>query len=93
MPNTPVIEFLDNRVFDEIAVGKSASLTLCIIQCDTALFAIASEAVNPARLTRRAPADKHGRQRHRGQGYPDCRRGEDRPSHRSGPPQERNLNV
>jgi phosphotransacetylase/acyl dehydratase len=44
------VEFLENRTFDEIAVGDSASLTRTLTADDIALFAVMSGDVNPAHL-------------------------------------------
>lgn len=41
---------IENRTFDEIAVGDSASLTRTVSQQDIELFAVISGDVNPARL-------------------------------------------
>ncbi len=43
-------ELLENRVFDEIKVGESASLTRKITLDDVALFAVISGDINPAHL-------------------------------------------
>ncbi|MGE4482053.1 bifunctional enoyl-CoA hydratase/phosphate acetyltransferase [Acidocella sp.] len=44
------IEILENRVFSEIAIGDSASITKTITNDDIALFSIVSGDVNPAHL-------------------------------------------
>ena len=41
---------LENRTFDEIAIGESASLTRTLSRDDIALFAVMSGDVNPAHL-------------------------------------------
>ncbi|MGO9817235.1 MAG: bifunctional enoyl-CoA hydratase/phosphate acetyltransferase [Acidocella sp.] len=43
-------ELLENRVFDDIAIGDSASITKEITQDDIALFAVISGDINPAHL-------------------------------------------
>ncbi len=43
-------ELLENRIFDEIAVGDSASLTKTITLDDIALFSVISGDINPAHL-------------------------------------------
>lgn len=43
-------EILENRTFDEIALGESASLTRTLTNDDIALFAVMSGDVNPAHL-------------------------------------------
>lgn len=43
-------EMIENRTFDEIAIGESASLSRAITQRDIELFAIVSGDVNPAHL-------------------------------------------
>ena len=50
MPDTPLNEILENRPFDEIAIGDSASLTHCVTQRDIDLFAAATGDVNPAHV-------------------------------------------
>ena len=40
-------DFIENRTFDEIAVGESASLTRTLSKDDIALFAVMSGDVNP----------------------------------------------
>ncbi|MGX9982896.1 bifunctional enoyl-CoA hydratase/phosphate acetyltransferase [Methylobacterium fujisawaense] len=44
--------FIENRTFDEIAVGDTASLTRTLQAQDISLFALASGDVNPAHLDR-----------------------------------------
>jgi len=44
---------LENRTFDEIAIGESASLTRTLSRDDIALFAVMSGDVNPAHLDQR----------------------------------------
>ncbi|HTJ89816.1 MAG TPA: bifunctional enoyl-CoA hydratase/phosphate acetyltransferase [Acidocella sp.] len=44
------IELLENRVFDEIGIGESASLTRQITLDDIALFSVISGDINPAHL-------------------------------------------
>ncbi|HEY0266626.1 MAG TPA: bifunctional enoyl-CoA hydratase/phosphate acetyltransferase [Rhizomicrobium sp.] len=46
----PLPETLENRTFDEIAVGDSASLSRTVSQEDIELFAVISGDVNPAHL-------------------------------------------
>jgi phosphotransacetylase/acyl dehydratase len=46
----PAEEFIENRVFDAIALGDSASLVRTLTRDDIALFAIVSGDVNPAHL-------------------------------------------
>ena len=48
-----VSDFIENRTFDEIAVGESASLTRTLSKDDIALFAVMSGDVNPAYLDER----------------------------------------
>jgi len=43
-------EVIENRTFDEIAIGESASLTRTLSKDDIALFAVMSGDVNPAHL-------------------------------------------
>src|SRR5271157_5362461 len=43
-------EFIENKTFDEIAIGESASLSRTLSKDDIALFAVMSGAVNPAHL-------------------------------------------
>src|SRR5277367_2008781 len=43
-------EMLENRTFDEIAIGDSASLVRTLSRDDIELFAVASGDVNPAHL-------------------------------------------
>ncbi len=50
MPDMPLNEVLENRTFDEIAVGESASLTHRVTQRDIDLFAAATGDVNPAHV-------------------------------------------
>ncbi len=47
-PDTP--RLLENRCYDELAIGESASLTRTLVQQDIELFAILSGDVNPAHL-------------------------------------------
>lgn len=44
------MEMIENRTFDEIAVGDSASLSHTIVQQDIDLFAVISGDVNPAHM-------------------------------------------
>lgn len=46
------LRFIENRTFDEIAVGDTASLTRTLQAQDISLFALASGDVNPAHLDR-----------------------------------------
>ena len=46
-------DFIENRTFDEIAIGESASLTRTLTKDDIALFAVMSGDVNPAHLDQR----------------------------------------
>lgn len=48
-----VSDFIENRTFDEIAVGESASLTRTLSKDDIALFAFISGDVNPTHLDER----------------------------------------
>ena len=48
-----VNDCIENRTFDEIAVGKSASLTRTLSKDDIALFAVMSSDVNPTHLDER----------------------------------------
>ena len=48
-----VSDFIENRTFDEIAVGKSASLTRTLSKDDIALFAVMFGDVNPTHLDER----------------------------------------
>ena len=47
VPNDSIIE---NRTFDEIAIGESASIVRTLTQEDIELFAVVSGDVNPAHL-------------------------------------------
>lgn len=44
-------DYIDNRTFDEIKVGDSASLTRKLMQRDIELFAVMSGDSNPALMT------------------------------------------
>ncbi|WFU75564.1 bifunctional enoyl-CoA hydratase/phosphate acetyltransferase [Bradyrhizobium sp. CB2312] len=48
-----VSDFIENRTFDEIAVGESASLTRTLTKDDIILFAVMSGDVNPTHLDER----------------------------------------
>ena len=48
MPDAVADAFLENRTFDELAVGESASLSHTVTQRDIDLFAAATGDVNPA---------------------------------------------
>ena len=48
-----VSDFIENRTFDEIAVGESASLTRTLSKDDIALFAVMSGDVNRTHLDER----------------------------------------
>jgi len=50
LPVTPVDEFLENRTFDELVLGESASLSHTVTQRDIDLFAAATGDVNPAHV-------------------------------------------
>ena len=50
MPDGPVDAFLENRTFDELSVGESASLSHTVTQRDIDLFAAATGDVNPAHV-------------------------------------------
>jgi phosphate butyryltransferase len=50
MPDTHAPEMLENRVYDEITLGETASLTHTVTQRDIDLFATASGDVNPAHV-------------------------------------------
>src|SRR6516162_9174450 len=43
-------DVIENRTFDEIAIGESASLSRALSKDDIALFAVMSGDVNPAHL-------------------------------------------
>jgi phosphotransacetylase/acyl dehydratase len=49
-PTTEASDLIENRTFDEIAIGDSASLTRTLTADDIALFAVMSGDVNPAHL-------------------------------------------
>jgi len=46
-------DIIENRTFDEIAIGESASLSRTLSKDDIALFAVMSGDVNPAHLDER----------------------------------------
>ena len=46
-------DLIENRTFDEIAIGDSASLSRTLSKDDIALFAVMSGDVNPAHLDER----------------------------------------
>lgn len=48
MPDATADSFLENRTFDELAVGESASLSHTVTQRDIDLFATVTGDVNPA---------------------------------------------
>ena len=48
-----VSDCIENRTFDEITVGESASLTRTLSKDDIALFAVMSGDVNPTHLDER----------------------------------------
>jgi phosphate acetyltransferase len=48
-----VSDFIENRTFDEIIIGESASLTRTLSKDDIALFAVMSGDVNPTHLDER----------------------------------------
>ena len=50
MPDTQADAFLENRTFDELKVGDTASLTHTVTQRDIDLFAAATGDVNPAHV-------------------------------------------
>ncbi len=50
MPSSDTPRLLENRCYDELAIGESASLTRTLTQQDIELFAILSGDVNPAHL-------------------------------------------
>ena len=50
MLDTPIEAYLENRTFDELTVGESASLTHTVVQRDIDLFAAATGDVNPAHV-------------------------------------------
>lgn len=50
MPDTPQNDVLENRTFDEMIVGETASLTHRVTQRDIDLFAAATGDVNPAHV-------------------------------------------
>lgn len=50
MPDGAAAAFLENRTFDELAVGDSASLSHAVTQRDIDLFAAATGDVNPAHV-------------------------------------------
>jgi acyl dehydratase len=43
-------DFIENRTYDEIQIGESASLTRSVSEADVQLFAALSGDVNPAHL-------------------------------------------
>ena len=50
LPAPPADSFLENRTFDELAIGDSASLSHTVTQRDIDLFAAATGDVNPAHV-------------------------------------------
>jgi phosphate butyryltransferase len=50
LPVTPADEFLENRTFEELVLGESASLSHTVTQRDIDLFAAATGDVNPAHV-------------------------------------------
>ena len=50
MPGVAITGFLENRTFDELVVGESASLSHTVLQRDIDLFAAATGDVNPAHV-------------------------------------------
>jgi phosphate butyryltransferase len=50
MPDSQADAFLENRVFDELAIGEAASLSHTVTQRDIDLFAAATGDVNPAHV-------------------------------------------
>src|SRR5436309_2566383 len=49
-PTADQRDLIENRTFDEIAVGDSASVTRTLTKADIELFAVMSGDVNPAHL-------------------------------------------
>jgi phosphotransacetylase/acyl dehydratase len=50
MDNAPETDFIENRVFDELRIGDTASISRTITEDDISLFAVVSGDVNPAHL-------------------------------------------
>jgi phosphate butyryltransferase len=50
MPDTIQADFIENRTFDELSVGETASLSHCVTQRDIDLFATVTGDVNPAHV-------------------------------------------
>jgi phosphotransacetylase/acyl dehydratase len=50
MPDLPIDLFIENRTYDEMTVGESASLSHTVTQRDIDLFAVVSGDVNPAHV-------------------------------------------
>lgn len=50
MPDTITSDIIENRTFEEISIGETASLTHTVIQRDIDLFALATGDVNPAHV-------------------------------------------
>ena len=44
------VELIENRTFDEIVIGESASLTRALTKVDIELFAVLSGDINPSHL-------------------------------------------
>jgi phosphate acetyltransferase len=50
MPNSGIADFIENKTYDEIAVGDSATLVRTLRQEDIQMFAIMSGDINPAHV-------------------------------------------
>jgi acyl dehydratase len=50
MLDRPADVFIENRTFDELTLGETASLSHTVIQRDIDLFAVATGDVNPAHV-------------------------------------------
>src|SRR5271170_7978009 len=50
MPEGTVDRFIENRTFDELTIGETASLSHTVVQRDIDLFAVATGDVNPAHV-------------------------------------------
>jgi phosphotransacetylase/acyl dehydratase len=50
MPDVTADRFIENRTFDELTIGETASLSHTVVQRDIDLFAVATGDVNPAHV-------------------------------------------
>jgi phosphate butyryltransferase len=50
LPDTSADRFIENRIFDELIIGDTASLSHTVTQRDIDLFAVVSGDVNPAHV-------------------------------------------